>query len=307
MALDVRVTELAPYELLLSVAEHGSVGAAARAHGVSQPSASARLRHLERRLGLPLLSRSTQGSRLTEQGALVAEWAREALDAAGLLEAGIASLHRGAESHLVVSASLTVAEYLLPHWLVVLHERVPDTTVSLTTDNSDDVAAAVLDDRAVLGFIEGPTLAPGLSAQIVGRDELVVVTDPAHPWARRGSIEAEELARTPLVSREHGSGTRHSLERALRSRTDRPLATPLLELSSTTAIKTAVSEGVAPGVLSSLAVAPDLATGRMVAVTVVGLDLTRVLRAVRRTHTQLVGPAQELVLIAGQVGRGRGR
>ncbi|GAA3758170.1 hypothetical protein GCM10023082_61140 [Streptomyces tremellae] len=78
--------------------EAGGVGAAARHHGISRPSASARIRHLERRLGLPLLTRAPRGSRLTEQGAFVADWARTALDAAGALEAGIASLHHTARA-----------------------------------------------------------------------------------------------------------------------------------------------------------------------------------------------------------------
>ncbi|MDO0924025.1 LysR family transcriptional regulator [Streptomyces sp. TG1A-8] len=299
MPLASRVTDLGPFDLLLSVARLGSVGAAARHHGISQPAASSRIRHLERRLGLQLLARSPQGSHLTEHGALVADWAKTALDAADAMEAGIASLHHTAESRLPVAASLTIAEYLLPHWLVRFHRRVPGTTAALTTGNSDEVAAAVLADRVGIGFVEGPTLPRGLSAQTVGHDELLVITHPRHPWARRRSgISAAELAATPLVSRERGSGTRLSLERALRAHTDTPPAPPLLELSSTTAIKTAVAEAVAPAVLSSLAVSRELDAGTVVAVPVAGLDLTRRLRVIHRSHAQIVGAARELVAIA---------
>ncbi|MEO3785552.1 LysR substrate-binding domain-containing protein [Actinocorallia sp. B10E7] len=300
MPLPSRVTDLGPFELLLSIARHGGVGAAARSHGISQPAASSRIRHLERRLGLRLLDRSPQGSRLTEHGALVADWAKTALDAASALEAGIASLHHTTASRLPVAASLTIAEYLLPHWLVRFHARVPGTTVALTTGNSDDVAAAVLSGQMDIGFIEGPTVPHGLSARTVGHDELTVITHPGHPWTRRRGrgVSAGELAATPLVSREHGSGTRLSLERALRAGTGVPPAPPLLELSSTTAIKTAVAEGVAPAVLSSLAVSQDIKAGTVVAVPVSGLDLTRALRVVHRSHDQLFGLARDLVDIA---------
>ena len=301
MPLTSRVSDLGPFDLLLSVARLGSLGAAAREHGISQPAASSRIRHLERRLGVTLLERSPQGSRLTAQGALVADWARTALDAAAALEAGITSLHLTAEARLPVAASMTIAEYLLPHWLVRFHAAVADTTVALTTGNSDEVAAAVLSGAAAVGFVEGPTIPRGLTAHPVGHDELTVIVHPGHPWARRrpqSAVTPAELAATSLVSREHGSGTRLSLERALHARTGRPLAAPVLEVSSTTAIKTAVAEGVAPAVLSSLAVERDLAAGAIVAVPVDGLDLTRTLRVVHRAGQELSGAAGRLAAIA---------
>lgn len=198
MPLPERVSDLAAYDLLLSVASLGSVGAAARAHGVSQPAASSRLRHLERRLGLQLLERSPRGSRLTEHGALVADWARTAVDAAASLDAGVTSLRGTAESRLRVAASMTVAEYLLPQWLLILRAGAPRTTVALTAGNSEDVAAAVLAGEVHLGFVEGPDVPRGLVAQPVAHDELTVVVAPSHRWARRRSgIGAAELAATP--------------------------------------------------------------------------------------------------------------
>lgn len=304
MPLSPGVSDLASFDLLLSVARLGSVGAAAREHDVTQPAASSRLSHLERRLGLQLLDRSARGSRLTEHGALVADWAREAVDAAAAMDAGLRSLRASAQSRLRVAASLTVAEYLLPRWLVALQTSAPDTAVALTAGNSDDVARAVLDDQVDLGFVEGPQLPPELTSRRVARDELTVIVAPDHPWARRRSgISADDLAATPLVSRERGSGTRRYLERAVGSATRTPLAPPLLELPSTTAIKTAVADGVAPAVISSLAVAADLAGRTVVAVPVRDLDLTRELRLVYRRGHKLIGPALDLATIAGRAGR----
>ncbi|GAA3758177.1 hypothetical protein GCM10023082_61150 [Streptomyces tremellae] len=181
---------------------------------------------------------------------------------------------------------------------------MPGTTVALITGDSDDVAAAVLGDRVGVGFVEGPKPPRGLSTSPVGRDELTVIVHPGHPWARRGSgITPAELAATPLVSREHGSGTRQFLEQALRAHTGALLAPPLLALSSTTAVRTAVAEAVAPGVLSSLAVSSELRAGPLAAVPVTGLDLTRTLRVVHRAGTQLVGAAAGLAAVARTAGR----
>ncbi|GGM79946.1 transcriptional regulator [Dactylosporangium sucinum] len=293
------VTDLSSFDLLLSVVRLGSVGRAAAAHRISQPAASARLRQLERQLGVTLLDRTPRGSTLTEAGVLVADWARAAVDAAAALAVAAAALRSSMDSRLAVAASQTVAEYLLPGWLVTLRRDHPDLTVALRAGNSAQVATAVLDGEAGLGFVEGPDLPAGLRAEPVAEDRLVVLVPPGHPWSRRRrGITPAELAATPLVAREAESGTRRALEEALRTNGCGPAAAPMLELSSTTAIKHAVAAGSGPAVLSSLAVAGEISAGTLVAVPVTGLPLRRSLRVVWPVGRQLTGPARDLYAVA---------
>lgn len=294
-----RVPELDSLALLLEVAETGSLGRAAARHGVSQPAVSARMRGLEGLVGFPVLARGARGSTLTTAGALLADWARDVLDAAAVLEAGIASLRADRAARLRVAASLTVAEYLLPGWLVRLAAEHPETAVRLDATNSAGVAAAVLAGTADLGFVEGPDLPAELQDRVVARDRLVVVVPPGHPWSRRRRpLEAAELAGTRLVHREPSSGTRTSLELALAP--VGPMAVPLLELSTSSAVRSAVEAGAGPAVLSDLAVRDDVAAGRLVAVGVRGLDLSRTLRAVWPAGQRLSGPGADLLRLAAR-------
>jgi DNA-binding transcriptional LysR family regulator len=307
MPLPSRVSDLTGFDLLLSVTRTGSIGRAAAEHGISQPAASARMRLLEAQLGLALIERSPRGSRLTPAGALVAGWAQAAVDAAAALDAGLVALRHERDSRLRIAASMTVAEYLLPVWLTALRAVDPGAVVALSAVNSAEVAQAVLADAADIGFIEGPEIPDGLHAEPVGRDTLTLVVAPAHPWARRRSgVPAAELARTPLVSREAGSGTRRFLEEALRAQAGLERVPPAAELSSTTAIKAAVAAGGAgsgPAVLSSLAVAAELSAGTLRAVPVTGVDLTRTLRVVWTAGRRLTGPARDLYAIAARSAR----
>jgi DNA-binding transcriptional LysR family regulator len=298
MPLPPRVSDLTSFDLLLSVAELGSIGRAAAAHGMSQPAASERLRNLEHELGVRLLKREARGTRLTTVGELVAGWAQPVVDGAADLEAGIAALRVDRHMHLRIAASLTVAEYLLPRWLIALRVADPKTVTALSCGNSTEVVAQVLAEEAEIGFIEGPKVPAGVQAREVARDELAVVVAPSHKWARRRRVHATELAKTPLASREPGSGTRQAWEQAVREQLDTDLADPVLEVSSTTAIKAAAMGGIGPAVLSVRTVAAELAAGTLVRLAVPGLDLTRRLRAIWPTGHDLRGPARDLLAIA---------
>ncbi|MFB7508228.1 LysR family transcriptional regulator [Streptomyces broussonetiae] len=286
-----RVPDLAALELLLAVARLGSLGAAAREVGITQPAASSRIRSMERQLGVALVDRSPRGSRLTEAGALVTDWARRVVEAAAAFDAGARALRDRRDSRLRVAASMTIAEYLLPGWLLALHAGRPDTAVSLLAGNSTKVAELLLSGEADLGFVEGLTVPTGLDSTVIAHDRLIVVTAPGHPWARRRRpVTAQELAETPLILRERGSGTRQVLDAALGGP-----ARPLIELSSTTAVKASAVSGAGPSVLSELVVGEELSLRRLVSIPVEGVSLRRDLRAVWPTGHRPTGPARELL------------
>ncbi|WP_103955082.1 LysR family transcriptional regulator [Nonomuraea solani] len=290
--------DLDSLKLLVDVGELGSLGQAARTAGIAQPSASKRIVQLERRLGVPLIERTPRGSTLTAEGKMVAGWAAHVLAAAEELMRAVQAVRHSGAAHLRVASSMTVAEYLVPRWLGELQNREPEVQVGLDVVNSADVAARVLAEEVELGFVEGPSMADGLAGRVVGTDRLVVVVAPGHPWARRRTaLRGAELAATPLVVREPGSGTRETLDVAFK---DLHRASPRLELGSNSAVKGAAQAGAAPAVLSGYAVEADLATGRLVEVPLTGLNLVRSLRAVWRRGRPLTGPAATLLTIASR-------
>ncbi|GAX52875.1 LysR family transcriptional regulator [Streptomyces olivochromogenes] len=286
-----RVPDLGALELLLAVARLGSLGRAARELGITQPAASSRIRSMERQLGVALVDRSPRGSRLTDAGVLVTDWARRVVEAAEAFDAGAQALRDRRDSRLRVAASMTIAEYLLPGWLLALRAQRPDTAVSLLAGNSTAVAERLLAGEADLGFVEGLSVPPALDSTVIAHDRLIVVTAPGHPWARRRApLAGAELAATPLILREEGSGTRQVLDAALGG-----LARPLIELSSTTAVKAAAVSGAGPAVLSELALGEELSTHRLVSIPLSDVQLRRALRAVWPTGHRPTGPARELL------------
>jgi DNA-binding transcriptional LysR family regulator len=302
------VHDLGALRALREVGRQGSIAAAASVLGVSQQALSARMRTLERAMGVTLLARSPSGSHLTEQGRLVVGWAEDVLDAADRLEAGLRSIRSGVSHRLAIAASQTIAEHLVPHWLVELRgveqagvqeAGYPPTVVELTVANSTGVLELVRGGKAGLGFIETPHLPSDLVTAHVRDDELLVVAAPGHRWAgRRRPLGLAEIAATPLVMREAGSGTRDTLTDHL-SAQDPPLRPRIaMELGTSAAVRSAIAAGVGPGVLSRLAVRDDLVLGRLVAVEVAGPPLTRQLTAVWKPDDPLPPEGQRLLAVA---------
>lgn len=282
-----RRVDIPSLELLVAVAETGSLSATASLYGMAQPNVSRQLARLERRLGARLLERGARGSRPTAAGIVAVEHARRVLDASDALVENVQAA--AGEGRVRVSASQTIAEHHVPSFLAALAAELPDAPVSFEVTNSAGVIAALRRGRADIGFIEGLDVPEGLESRLIGRDRLVAVVAPSHPWSDRGAVTPEEIAGTALVSREEGSGTRDVLAHAL---APRELAAPALVVHNNTAVRTAVAGGGC-ALLSELAVAEAVRAGRLVALEVEGVDLRRALRAVwtgmlpRRLHGPL--------------------
>ncbi|MDO5735440.1 MAG: LysR family transcriptional regulator [Propionibacteriaceae bacterium] len=269
-------------ELFVRADQLGSLSAAARELGLSQPEASRRLARLESQLDLHLMVRSHTGSHLTRQGELVAQWSHQLLDQASQWQAGVAALHGRKATHLEIAASQTIAEFLAPHWLANFRRTHADVVTRMEVHNSARVIELVHAGSVVLGLVEAPEIPEWLDTVTVGRDQLVVVVAPGHPWQHRRKITQEELAATPLVVREPGSGTRQTLELSMAGKAS---AVPVLELASNAAVLSAATSGAGPAVISALAARGAIADGRLLRVALSGPVLERQLRAVWKRGT----------------------
>lgn len=279
MPLPADFPELAALDLLRSVVELGSLSRAAEAHGITQPSASSRVRTLERQLGLTLLDRSPTGSQPTPDGQLVVGWADDILRSADALARGVAAMQAEQHGLLRIAASYTIAEYLLPPWLDRFFADRSGDSVSLDVTNSDAVVERLEAGMVDLGFIESPNVPASMAQQVVGTDELIVVVSARHAWATEPAVSIDTLCATPLVLRERGSGTRRALADEL-ARLGHEMPSSALDLGSLSAVRIAVINGSAPTVISRLAVSDDLASGSLVEVPVAGLQIERTLLAI---------------------------
>jgi DNA-binding transcriptional LysR family regulator len=256
--------------VFVAVAERQHVTQAAQALHLTQSAASAAIATLEARHGTKLFHRVGRGIELTEAGTVFLAEARAVLARAAAAELTLAELGGLRRGTLSVQASQTIASYWLPRHLVAFRRTYPDIAIRLGVGNTAQVAAAVHDGAAELGFVEGAVSDKLLDSAAVARDRLVLVVGPEHPWAGRAGVTYVDLIDSEWVLREPGSGTRSAFEAALaRTAADGRLRVAL-ELPSNEAVRAAVEAGMGATVISASVAAPSIETGLLVRV---GLDL----------------------------------
>jgi DNA-binding transcriptional LysR family regulator len=279
----VTVTQLKAF---LAVVRHGSVTAAAEELVVTQPSVSAAVAALERELGLQLTERDGRSVRPTAAGEA---YARYASDVLGLLKEGseVASeASKGVGNRLRIAAVTTAGEYLLPPLMRAFGEHHPELEVSLHVGNREDVFRRLEAHEADLAISGRPPEGRGFEGIVFLENEFVLITHPGDALAKRSWVAVEELARTPWLMREEGSGTRRLCEVFLDSHQLQP---SLLTLGSNGAIKNAARMGLGIALQSQRAVELELDIGLLATIRPRGGLPKRSWYAVRST----VGPGSE--------------
>ncbi|KQS74907.1 LysR family transcriptional regulator [Methylobacterium sp. Leaf361] len=252
--------------IFVAVAERQHVTRAAEALNIVQSAVSAAVSGLEERHAVKLFHRVGRGIELTDAGRVFLEEARAVLARAEAAERVLADLSGLRRGSLRVHASQTIASHWLPRHLVAFRAAHPDITIRLAVGNTAEVARAVADGSAELGFVEGEVEDPILASAAVAQDRLVLVVPAGHPFSARETLTAADLAGHPWVLREAGSGTRSAFEAALAA-AGLALADVAvsLELPSNEAVLAAIEAGAGASVLSEAVVASKLAAGALVA------------------------------------------
>ena len=252
--------------IFVAVAEREHLTQAAVALHLTPSAVSAAVHALETRYDAHLFNRVGRRIELSDQGRLFLCEARATLASAKAAELALlelSGLHRGT---LAIEASQTITSYWLPPALMRFAAAHPAITLSLAEGNTASVAAAVLDGRADLGFVEGIVDEPALSVTTIDDDRLLIVAAPSHPLAARRDVSVSDLAAARWVMREAGSGTRAAFEQALRHGGIVPeTLTVVLHLPTNEAACAAVRAGDSLAVISALAARPHIEGGRLCA------------------------------------------
>lgn len=263
-------------EVFCQVVKLGSFSRAAKALGLSQPTASEHIKTLEEELGTRLFDRLGRHVQPTRAGVLLQGHAHRILQEREKARTAIEEFLGIVRGHLSIGASTIPGGFLLPCLLGGFKKRYPETTVNIQVLGSGRVVAGVLEGEFQIGFTGARLANSQLVYRFFARDDLLLAVPPGHPLAARKRIRAEELKGVKLIVREEGSGTRSVGEARLRDlgfemQPEQVAAV----LGNPQAVRTALRAGVGVAVVSRLAVREDLASGGLREVAIEGFECSR--------------------------------
>ena len=268
-----------------TVARLGSFTGAAADLNISQPAVSIQVKELERSLDTTLLIRMRSGVSLTDTGETVYDYTRRIFTLADEMINAIDDLAGLESGRLTIGSSSTPGEYILPLAIGRFRERYPKVEVSLSISNTRTVVDRILSRELDLGMAGAPVDIGGLASFVYVNDEIVLVTSPTHPLARRRRLTLQDVADEPYIMREAGSATRHTAEDYFASMGVHVHIA--MELGSNEAVKRAASAGLGLGVVSKFSVGPDVTAGYLKVLSVQGWRCERPLTVFYRDDSHI--------------------
>lgn len=295
-------------EAFVAVAETGSFTAAAQRLLLTQPTVSARIASIEAALDTKLFDRAPGKVRPTPAGEVLLPRARALLrDREEAVEAVRGFLGQPGGT-LRIGASSIPGTYLVPGAIAKLQEEHSALKVHLAIEDTDRTLEALRRGNFEMAVVGRPVREQGLEETVVGEDEVVLVATPelarrSKESGKRGIAALEDL---PLVLREDGSGTRAvALEALEKAGAPADRLDVVLEIGSNAAAREAALSGAGAAFLSRLAVADQLAAGRLEIIPVFVSPLRRPFVLVTRSGRTLTPGARELARLLERERRSR--
>jgi DNA-binding transcriptional LysR family regulator len=251
----------------------GSFTACGRKLNVSQSAISRQILLLEEELGEPLFLRVGRQVRMTPAAeSLVQLGKRVFLDVRDTVGA-ITDRTRELRGTLRLSGGMTVCLYVFPPLLKHLRRVHPHLDVRLTVAMAGRSVQEIRGGRVDAGLLTLPVEDADMITVPVLREELLLITTPTHPMARRRRATPRELAGLPFILFELGSATRKVIDNFFASENIEP--TVVMDTENVEIIKAMVKTGLGVGIVPYQAVAREVKAGQLFCTRIEGHELVR--------------------------------
>lgn len=247
---------------------------------MSQPSVSTQIRHLEESLNVKLFDRTTKQVHLTSQGKILLESAESIFSIMNQTKNKMAMLSNTIHGDLVIGASLTLGEHVIPYILGDFQKEFPNVNLDMKVNNSAHIIEQLRNKQIQLAFIQSSSVYPEFTQNLLMEDELVIIGPQAFndPTIQvpEAFIRSGTLFSLPMIIRERGSGTRQVIEEQLiKNHLDPNQLNVVLELENTESIKSAVESGIGISIISRASIQKELRLKTLRMLSIEGIHLKR--------------------------------
>jgi DNA-binding transcriptional LysR family regulator len=259
-----------------TVAEHRNFRKAAEHLYITQPAVTQHIRALEESFSVPLFDRTGKEITLTPAGVILLRHVKQLDALIARAEEEMSALVGEVRGELRIAASMTIAQFVLPHILGDFVRRHPSVHFAIESSKTEEVINLIVSQRAALGLIEGPAHSRDVTVEPWIEDELVLAIPASHEWDNTREIAMTDLREARLLVRERGSGTREIVEQSMAERgiSMRDLKS-IMEVDSTEGILASIEAGLGIGFVSRRALRRSLLLGTLKMAPIRGVHLKR--------------------------------
>ncbi|MGL5313978.1 MAG: LysR family transcriptional regulator [Peptostreptococcaceae bacterium] len=173
---------------VIAVAKHQNITKAAQDLYISQPSLSKYIKNLETNMGVRLFNRLGNRFILTYAGECYVENAKEILLLKDKLNAQMLDIVNLDKGKLNIAFPYTRGSYMIPATIPNFVEQYPNVEVNLIENHSSNLEELLLNGDADIAILNAPINSPDLDYEILGDEEIVLVTSKKHPLANCGEL-----------------------------------------------------------------------------------------------------------------------
>jgi len=192
--------ELKHLTSFVAVADQLSFVRAANQLHISQPALTGQIQKLEEELGVQLLARNKRTVRLTEVGRIFLVEARATLERARQAAERAQKAARGEAGRLRISFVSSAALEIVPGIVIEFRKQYPEVTLDLLNLQTASQVHELLENTVDIGFLRLPLANDLLNITVIHREELVVILDKGHPFARKKLHHIAQLKDEPFVA-----------------------------------------------------------------------------------------------------------
>ncbi|MGE8432666.1 LysR substrate-binding domain-containing protein [Chryseobacterium joostei] len=184
---------------------------------ISQPAVTKHIKEIEVQLETKLFDRKGTSIQLTQSGKILYEYAEKIRNIYRDLEFEINQINQQHKGKLIIGASTTVAQYILPEILAKFNAYYKDIKIELLTGNTEAISSLLKEEKIDLGIIEGESQSSYFEYKTFKPDEIVLAAKSDHLLANK-TLNLKDLYQLDLIFREQGSGTLEFIQNRLKEK-----------------------------------------------------------------------------------------
>lgn len=259
---------------------HQSFSRGASANEVSQSAATQSIHRLEKQVGASLIDRGKRPFVLTPEGQLCYEAFREILETYDNVVALLKSPHENVRGQVRVGAIYSVGLHEMSCCMKNFMRNFPKAKIRLEFMHPSRIYQAVLNSEIDLGVVSYPMASQEIDVIPLRFEKMVLVCPPNHPLVGTSTVEPEMLAGSDYIAFERNLIIRKELDRFFRQQGVN--VNIVMEFDNIETIKQAIETEIGVSILPAPTVYNEVEQGKLVALPLNALELTRPIGIIHR-------------------------